>query len=94
VPARSRRAPGAGRRRALGRGSNDRAFTTNQLVTQWGTVFADGVLASAILDRLLHQSHTMLTQDDSYRRKQKRKAGLVPRPSNSATGEGQFSRND
>jgi DNA replication protein DnaC len=31
---------------------------TNQLVTQWGTVFGDDVLAAAILDRLLHHSHT------------------------------------
>ena len=27
-------------------------ITTNQLVTQWGTVFGDDVLAAAILDRL------------------------------------------
>lgn len=34
-------------------------ITTNQLVTQWGTVFGDEVLAAAILDRLLHHSHTL-----------------------------------
>lgn len=57
-------------------------ITTNQLVTQWGTVFGDEVLASAILDRLLHHSHTMVIQGESYRLKQKRKAGLVnPSPS-------------
>jgi DNA replication protein DnaC len=53
--------------------------TTNQLVTQWGAVFGDEVLAAAILDRLLHHSHTLLIQGDSYRLKQKRKAGLVPK---------------
>ncbi len=52
-------------------------ITTNQLVTHWGTVFGDEVLASAILDRLLHHSHTMVIQGESYRLKQKRKAGLV-----------------
>jgi DNA replication protein DnaC len=52
-------------------------ITTNQLVTQWRTVFGDEVLASAILDRLLHHSHTMVIQGESYRLKQKRKAGLV-----------------
>jgi len=52
--------------------------TTNQLVTQWGAVFGDEVLAAAILDRLLHHSHNLLIQGDSYRLKQKRKAGLVP----------------
>ena len=31
-------------------------ITTNQVVTQWGTVFGDEVLAAAILDRLLHHS--------------------------------------
>jgi DNA replication protein DnaC len=54
-------------------------ITTNQLVTQWGAVFGDEVLAAAILDRLLHHSHTILIQGDSYRLKQKRKAGLVPK---------------
>jgi len=37
------------------------------------------VLAAAILDRLLHHSHTILVQGDSYRLKQKRKAGLMPK---------------
>jgi DNA replication protein DnaC len=54
-------------------------ITTNQIVTQWGAVFGDEVLAAAILDRLLHHSHTLMIQGDSYRLKQKRKAGLLPR---------------
>jgi DNA replication protein DnaC len=52
-------------------------ITTNQLVTQWGTTFGDDVLAAAILDRLLHHSHTMVIKGESYRLKQKKKAGLV-----------------
>jgi DNA replication protein DnaC len=52
-------------------------ITTNQMVTHWGTVFGDEVLAAAILDRLLHHSHTMVIQGESYRLKQKKKAGLV-----------------
>jgi DNA replication protein DnaC len=51
-------------------------ITTNQAVTQWGTVFGDDVTASALLDRLLHHSHTVMIQGDSYRLKQKRKAGM------------------
>jgi DNA replication protein DnaC len=47
-------------------------------VTQWGTVFGDDVTASALLDRLLHHSHTLMIQGDSYRLRQKRKAGVVP----------------
>jgi len=51
-------------------------ITTNQLVTQWGTVFGDEVLAAAILDRLLHRSQTIMIAGESYRLKQKRKAGF------------------
>src|SRR3954471_6228559 len=40
-------------------------ITTNQVVTQWGTVFGDDVLAAAILDRLLHHSHTLMIQGES-----------------------------
>ena len=50
-------------------------ITTNQVVTQWGTVFGDEVLAAAILDRLLHHSHTLMIQGESYRLRQKKKAG-------------------
>ncbi|ACL66394.1 IstB domain protein ATP-binding protein [Anaeromyxobacter dehalogenans 2CP-1] len=54
-------------------------ITTNQVVTQWGTVFGDEILAAAILDRLLHHSFTLMIQGESYRLKQKRKAGLLGR---------------
>jgi DNA replication protein DnaC len=54
-------------------------ITTNQIVTQWGSVFSDEVLAAAILDRLLHHSHTLMIQGESYRLKQKKKAGLLGR---------------
>lgn len=51
-------------------------ITTNQTVGQWGQVFGDEVLAAAILDRLLHHSHTLTITGDSYRLKQKKRAGL------------------
>jgi DNA replication protein DnaC len=54
-------------------------ITTNQMVTQWGAVFGDEVLAAAILDRLLHHSFTLTVQGESYRLKQKRKSGLLGR---------------
>jgi DNA replication protein DnaC len=50
--------------------------TTNQRVSEWGTVFGDEVLATAILDRLLHHSHTLMITGESYRLREKRKAGL------------------
>lgn len=52
-------------------------ITTNQLVGQWGAVFGDDVLAAAILDRLLHHSHTLVIQGESYRLRQKKKSGLL-----------------
>ena len=51
--------------------------TTNQRVSEWGTVFGDEVLATAILDRLLHHSHTLLITGESYRLREKRKSGLI-----------------
>jgi DNA replication protein DnaC len=35
------------------------------------------VLAAAILDRLLHHRHTLMIQRESYRLRQKKKAGLL-----------------
>jgi DNA replication protein DnaC len=52
-------------------------ITTNQRVSEWGTVFGDEVLATAILDRLLHHSHTLMISGESYRLREKRKLGLL-----------------
>jgi len=51
--------------------------TTNQPVTQWGQVLGDEMIAAAILDRLLHHSHTIVIQGESYRLKHKKRAGLL-----------------
>jgi hypothetical protein len=51
--------------------------TTNQRISEWGIVFGDEVLATAILDRLLHHSHTFLITGESYRLREKRKRGLI-----------------
>lgn len=52
-------------------------LTSNQPVGNWGEVFGDAVLATAILDRLLHHSHVVTIKGDSYRLREKRKAGLL-----------------
>ena len=44
-----------------------------------GEIFGDQVLAMAILDRLLHQATTLNIKGESYRLKEKRKAGLLGR---------------
>ncbi|HSH83164.1 MAG TPA: ATP-binding protein [Herpetosiphonaceae bacterium] len=40
-------------------------------------VFEDHVLATAILDRLLHHATTLNVKGESYRLKEKRRAGLL-----------------
>lgn len=52
-------------------------LTSNQSLGAWGEVFGDPVIASAILDRLLHHSITVNIRGDSYRLKEKLKAGLL-----------------
>ena len=51
--------------------------TSNRAVGEWGAVFGDPVVATAILDRLLHHSHVLTIRGDSYRLREKRRAGLL-----------------
>ena len=55
-------------------------LTSNRSVQEWGEVFGDAVVATAILDRLLHHSHIVTIRGDSYRLREKRKAGLLKAP--------------
>ena len=52
-------------------------ITTNQAGSQWAQVFGDDMMAAVILDRLLHHSHTLLIQGDSFRLRAKRRAGFI-----------------
>lgn len=54
--------------------------TSNKSFLDWGDVFNDHVLATAILDRLLHHATTLNIKGESFRLKEKRKAGLLGRP--------------
>ena len=56
-------------------------LTSNKSYGDWGSLFPDVAIASAILDRLLHHSTTLTMRGESYRLKEKRRAGLVPQPS-------------
>ena len=40
-------------------------------------MFGDPVVATAILDRLLHHSHVVTIRGDSYRLREKRRSGLL-----------------
>lgn len=51
--------------------------TSNKSFLDWGEVFNDHVLATAILDRLLHHATTLNVKGESYRLKEKRRAGLL-----------------
>ena len=59
-------------------------ITSNRAVSEWGTVFSDAVVATAILDRLLHHSHVVTIRGDSYRLREKRRSGLLKAPAISA----------
>jgi DNA replication protein DnaC len=52
-------------------------LTSNRSVGEWGEVFSDPVLATAILDRLLHHSHVLTIRGESYRLREKRRSGLL-----------------
>jgi len=51
-------------------------ITGNRPIGEWDVVFGDSVLATAILDRLLHHSHVITIKGDSYRLREKKRAGL------------------
>jgi DNA replication protein DnaC len=57
-------------------------LTSNKSYGDWGTIFADNVIASAILDRLLHHSTTINIKGESYRLKDKKKAGVIAKNTN------------
>ena len=53
-------------------------LTSNLPFTQWGTALADDqTLTAALLDRLLHHAHIVQISGESYRLKDKKKAGAV-----------------
>ncbi len=52
-------------------------LTSNKSYGDWGGIFGDPIIATAILDRLLHHSTTINIRGESYRLKDRRRAGLV-----------------
>lgn len=54
--------------------------TSNLPFGQWDKAFTgDQTLTAALLDRLLHHSHVQQIKGESYRLKDKRKAGIIRR---------------
>ena len=57
-------------------------LTSNLPFTQWASAFADdATLTAALLDRLLHHAHVVQMTGESYRLKDKRRAGQTLRRS-------------
>nr|GAJ37832.1 insertion sequence IS21 putative ATP-binding protein [Bradyrhizobium sp. DOA9] len=55
-------------------------LTSNLPFTQWAGAFADDqTLTAAMLDRLLHHAHIVQVSGESYRLRDKRKAGQAAR---------------
>ena len=61
--------------RRYGRGSL--LVTSNRAVGEWSAIFNDAVVATAILDRMLHHSHVITIRGESYRLREKRRSGLL-----------------
>jgi len=52
-------------------------LTSNRSFSQWNEIFGDTVIATAILDRILHHATTVNIKGNSYRLREKVKAGLL-----------------
>jgi DNA replication protein DnaC len=62
-------------------------LTSNKSYADWGQVFGETTIATAILDRLLHHSTTINIRGESYRLKERKKAGLLNSPLKSVPAE-------
>ena len=61
-------------------------LTSNLAFGAWDQALAgDAVLAAAMLDRLMHHAHVVQIIGESYRLKGKRKEGVMPRATATAT---------
>ena len=63
-------------------------ISSNRPVEEWDEVFGDQVVAAAILDRLMHHSHVVTIRGDSYRLREKRRAGLFRTPAGGSSSAG------
>ena len=52
-------------------------LTSNKSFSEWGGIFGDAVLATAILDRILHNSTVVNIRGDSYRLREKKRTGTL-----------------
>ena len=55
-------------------------LTSNKYFSDWGELLSDNVLATALLDRLLHHAHVINIRGQTYRLKDRLKAGIHTAP--------------
>lgn len=55
-------------------------LTSSKYFSGWGELLSDNVLATALLDRLLHHAHVLNIRGETYRLKDRRKTGVVTVP--------------
>jgi len=64
-------------------------LTSNKSFEEWGAVFGDDVMASALIDRLLHHCHIVNIRGNSFRMRQHsdlwRALNATPEPESTAT---------
>ncbi|HEY8378648.1 MAG TPA: IS21-like element helper ATPase IstB [Nannocystis sp.] len=53
-------------------------ITSNRAVDEWGPLFKDELLASAAVDRLLHHSHVLVMEGETYRNPRVRRRAQEP----------------
>ena len=55
-------------------------ITSNRAIEEWAPIFGNALLASAAMDRLLHDAHVLIITGDSYRNPPpaKRKKKVAP----------------
>lgn len=53
-------------------------LTSNKGFAEWGEVLGDAVIATAVLDRLIHHSYVINIRGESYRLREKKRAGWTP----------------
>ena len=55
-------------------------LTSNKYFRDWGKLLGDNILATALLDRLLHYAQVIITRGQTYRLRDRLKAGVQPVP--------------
>lgn len=55
-------------------------LTSNKYFSDWGELLSDAVLATALLDRLLHHAHVLNIRGENYRLEARLKSGVTTIP--------------